>query len=259
MSINYDSDLISYSKWIEIPSDINDKSSRPYYFNKETKVTTWVEPPEYTDWYENEIKRFLKSISWRKHFDSKSNKCYYYDKSKRETHWEAPQELEYFEVLLHDVNYSRRKLVENATDFDTVTKTEGAVSFDVVKEEVVCDKVEEDDRHPKKQKVSSEMSECLSLLQCKDGIMNNNVHKTIQTVAHEMHASTPSILEMLSSNYVGYAPLCHVLSRWLHVLHQDPNCKPNVLSLQLKSNDAYTEELILLDQLMVVLKAKKYT
>ena len=136
MSINYNKDLISDSIWVQIPSDNVNENSRPYYYNKTTKLTTWVEPQEYTDWYESEIKKYLKSISWRKHLDSKSNKYYYYDKTKLETHWKAPSELEHFLALLQNVNYARRKslidILESKTVAVTATATETEMDVSVV-------------------------------------------------------------------------------------------------------------------------------
>lgn len=68
--------------WAEVKHD----SGRLYYYNKETKETTWEKPRElYTA--EDEL---LEKSSWKKYFSKETKRYYYYNVETKKTTWNFP-------------------------------------------------------------------------------------------------------------------------------------------------------------------------
>ena len=97
-----DDSSIPETVWVEYSTDAN----KPYFYNEETKHTTWTIPAEYLQWKENAQKAYLKTTNWKKAVDKK-DKAYYYDKVTKQTQWNVPTELVDFEVRLLKLNLSR--------------------------------------------------------------------------------------------------------------------------------------------------------
>jgi hypothetical protein len=70
-----DEESIPDTIWVEY---VNAKDGRPYYYNKETKLTTYTLPPDYVAWREPLIRKYLKTSVWGK--AEAKGKVYYYDK-----------------------------------------------------------------------------------------------------------------------------------------------------------------------------------
>ena len=106
-----DEKTIPETIWVEYEAD-----TRSYYYNKETKQTTWDLPAAYSAWKENAVKGYLKTTNWRKAVDAKQ-KVYYYDKLTKKTQWSVPTDVTDFEVQLVKLNLqrhvSRKRKVES--------------------------------------------------------------------------------------------------------------------------------------------------
>ncbi|KFQ28015.1 Pre-mRNA-processing factor 40 A, partial [Mesitornis unicolor] len=84
------------STWTEHKSP----DGRTYYYNTETKQSTWEKPDD----LKTPAEQLLSKCPW-KEYKSDSGKPYYYNSQTKESRWAKPKELEDLEVkLLLDVN-----------------------------------------------------------------------------------------------------------------------------------------------------------
>lgn len=60
---------------------------KPYYYNSQTKVTTWQKPVEMT------LVELEKSNIWEEYVDEKNGRPYYYNKITKESVWEEPTDF----------------------------------------------------------------------------------------------------------------------------------------------------------------------
>ena len=91
--------------WVEYFTDTN----KSYFYNKETKQTTWKVPSDYLAWKEAALKAYLKTTNWKKAADKK-DKFYYYDKVTKVTQWEVPADVIDFEMGLLKANLQRHEM-----------------------------------------------------------------------------------------------------------------------------------------------------
>ncbi|XP_053327677.1 pre-mRNA-processing factor 40 homolog A isoform X2 [Spea bombifrons] len=79
------------SVWTEHKSP----DGRTYYYNTETKQSTWEKPDE----MKSPVEQLLSKCPW-KEFKSDSGKPYYYNSQTKESRWAKPKELEDLEVMI---------------------------------------------------------------------------------------------------------------------------------------------------------------
>jgi WW domain len=90
--------------WVEYFTDTN----KSYFYNKETKQTTWKVPSDYLLWKETAVKAYLKTTNWKRTVDKK-DKVYYYDKVTKVTQWDVPGDVIDFEMGLLKANLQRHE------------------------------------------------------------------------------------------------------------------------------------------------------
>lgn len=118
--------------WVEYITDAN----KQYFYNKETKETTWKVPPDYTAWKDKAVKEYLKTTNWRKAVDKK-DKTYYYDKVTKQTQWNIPSDVVDFETWLVKLNqhrYDSRK--RKAKEISAAVKVDVAPVVSIIAAEV---------------------------------------------------------------------------------------------------------------------------
>ncbi|KAG8432328.1 hypothetical protein GDO86_016827 [Hymenochirus boettgeri] len=81
----------SKSQWTEHKSP----DGRTYYYNTETKQSTWEKPDD----LKTPAEQLLSKCPW-KEFKSDSGKPYYYNSQTKESRWAKPKELEELEVMI---------------------------------------------------------------------------------------------------------------------------------------------------------------
>ncbi|XP_018089429.1 pre-mRNA-processing factor 40 homolog A isoform X1 [Xenopus laevis] len=79
------------SQWTEHKSP----DGRTYFYNAETKQSTWEKPDD----MKTPIEQLLSKCPW-KEFKSDSGKPYYYNSQTKESRWTKPKELEELEVMI---------------------------------------------------------------------------------------------------------------------------------------------------------------
>ena len=131
-----DDAAVADTVWVEYFTDTN----KSYFFNKETKQTTWKVPSDYLAWKEAALKAYLKTTNWKKAADKK-DKFYYYDKVTKVTQWEVPADVIDFEMGLLKANlqrYEMRKRKAKDITADSKDRTQDAVpSRDEVAKDVI--------------------------------------------------------------------------------------------------------------------------
>ena len=96
-----DENTVPATAWLEYAS-----GKRSYFYNWETKETTWDIPADYFAWKEGLLKSYLKTTNWKKAVDKKE-KVYYYDKITKETQWDVPTDVADYEANLLKFNLKR--------------------------------------------------------------------------------------------------------------------------------------------------------
>ena len=96
-----DDKTVPPTAWLEYAS-----ADRSYFFNRETRKTTWDIPADYLAWKEGLLKGYLRTTNWRKAADKKEQ-VYYYDKITKKTQWDVPADVADFEVNLLKFNLKR--------------------------------------------------------------------------------------------------------------------------------------------------------
>ncbi|ESN94438.1 hypothetical protein HELRODRAFT_107767 [Helobdella robusta] len=88
-------DVPKKSPWSEHKSP----DGRTYYYNSETKQSTWVKPDE----FKTEAELLLSKCPWKEH-KADNGKVYYHNSLTKESRWAKPKELEEIEALMasHD-------------------------------------------------------------------------------------------------------------------------------------------------------------
>lgn len=95
-------------------------SGQDYFYNRETQVTQWDAPAEYTEWRKAAVERYLKSSNsvWRIGTDAKG-KFFYFNKATDKSEWSAPPEVVEVDDFLRALTQRRRE------DFDEAEGEEG--------------------------------------------------------------------------------------------------------------------------------------
>ncbi|KAM6070263.1 pre-mRNA-processing factor 40 homolog A isoform 2-T2 [Chlamydotis macqueenii] len=99
------------STWTEHKSP----DGRTYYYNTETKQSTWEKPDD----LKTPAEQLLSKCPW-KEYKSDSGKPYYYNSQTKESRWAKPKELEDLEAMI--------KAEENSTKPDESTPTTAAAA-----------------------------------------------------------------------------------------------------------------------------------
>ncbi|GMM38703.1 Prp40 protein [Saccharomycopsis crataegensis] len=66
--------------------EAKDASGRIYYYNSETKQSTWEKPKELY----NHLDELLEKSAWKKYFSKETKRYYYHNSETRKTTWEFP-------------------------------------------------------------------------------------------------------------------------------------------------------------------------
>ena len=136
LKVMTDDAAVADTVWVEYFTDTN----KSYFFNKESKQTTWKVPSDYLAWKETALKAYLKTTNWKKAADKK-DKFYYYDKVTKVTQWEVPADVIDFEMGLLKANLQRyemrkRKAKDITADSKDRTKDDVPSRDEVAKDDI---------------------------------------------------------------------------------------------------------------------------
>ena len=93
--------------WVEY---FDKTKNLPYFYNKETKATTWALPPDYAQWKDAQMKEYLKISTWKQHKRPDDGRIYYSDKITKKTQWNVPDDVKEFERYLSALTVKRRSI-----------------------------------------------------------------------------------------------------------------------------------------------------
>lgn len=239
---------ISETDWVEY---FDDNTQQPYYINKLTRHSQYECPQEYEDWKQNEIEKYLKTTNWRRRKDEKRKAYFYFNKLTNSTQWEIPSEEEEFVEFLKNVNIDRTDWGSGSEDdendvedrkekrrdssgrgYDQEEGDELEFHQDYYSDEEEHNDVSitrnfddsfvEDGELLEEDSKLKELEFLESKLSAKDSIMEPTINQTIHKYLRVAPDATPGdIVTKLSTNYVGYAQLTHIICHWITLIQRN--------------------------------------
>ena len=107
--------------WVEY---FDETKKKPYYYNKETKATTWTLPPDYAQWKDTQMKEYLKISNWKQHIKPDDGRIYYSDKITKTTQWNVPDDVKEFERMLIALTVKRKRIIKRKVEEPAVMLVE---------------------------------------------------------------------------------------------------------------------------------------
>ena len=99
--------------WVEY---FDETKNKPYFYNKETKATTWTLPPDYAQWKDTQMKEYLKISNWKQHKKPDDGRIYYSDKITKTTQWNVPDDVKEFERMLVALTVKRKRIIKRKVE-----------------------------------------------------------------------------------------------------------------------------------------------
>lgn len=249
----FESIEISFIPWVEYVTDKNGES-KPYYYNKDTKETSWRVPDDFKLWKESLIDNCLKLFNWRKYSNDKG-RFYYYDKSTKKTQWDPPVFLRDFEIFLRlktqrqVSQVSRRSSQDNEVGSNIINTNETNINDtdedesdmedqesdeedeynqELERDEVIQkynnDQIQEQFKSDEKLEIANletaqnrekEMEHLKSILMKRDSILEPNVIINTKRLRQLNNESPLDTINRLSKSYSGFPSMVNIVKEWL--------------------------------------------